>query len=76
MSGQSVFHLHHANCKDTKFSCDFQIFRKEFPKKLFSFPKCNEVGVEVGVRYLLGRCSANTYLRGIPLYVGVLSMLM
>ena len=38
MSGQSVFHLHHANCKDTKFSCDFQIFLKEFPKKIVFFP--------------------------------------
>lgn len=71
MSGQSVFHLHHANCKGTKFSCGFQIFWQKNTKRSMFFSKTHGVGAEVGDSYLLGRSSTNTYLLEKPLYIEV-----
>ena len=62
MSGQSVFHLHHANCKGTKFSCGFQIFWQKNTKRSVFFSKTHGVGAEVGDSYLLGTCFSITYL--------------
>ena len=58
------------------FGCQYSILRLFQGEVLSDYGDVGvRLGVEVGVRYLLGTCWPNTYLLENPLYIEVLALL-